>query len=265
MGILDHFEKIISISQEHGIEKCLYKGKTHLAYVTGKLGISPIQAVLFSHLLEKSYNNHIDLGEIAESIKCSKIRMLKYSSELEELEKKKLIRCRRGDGDISYRIPHEVSKSLQKFNEYKQEKKDNLTFFKFFSALAKLYEIRANNEYSYDTLKYETFDLINQNMHLAFCQEIMRYDLRKRDIMLFILFCLLFWKNSDDNIVPSDFEYLYDGLEEDFIGIRSELTEGKHPLMRKRYIEYTNNNGFEDTERWKLTDAEKHEFLSEQK
>ena len=49
MDILDHFEKIVEISQKLGIDKCLSKEsvKKHFDYVTDKLGISPLQAVLF--------------------------------------------------------------------------------------------------------------------------------------------------------------------------------------------------------------------------
>jgi len=49
---------------------------------------------------------------LAESIKCSKVRIIKYMNDCEELEKKKLIRCRRGDEGVSYRIPREVWNSL---------------------------------------------------------------------------------------------------------------------------------------------------------
>jgi hypothetical protein len=69
MGILDHIEKIVRISQKNGIDKCLIKGKTHIAYVSQKLGITPVQAALFSYVMEKSadkYNNSIN--DIARSI-----------------------------------------------------------------------------------------------------------------------------------------------------------------------------------------------------
>ena len=91
MGILDHIEKIVELSEKMGIDKCLSTGKKHYKYVTEKLCISPLQAVLFSHFLEKSGEERILISKIAESIKCSKVRIIKYASECEELEKKKLI------------------------------------------------------------------------------------------------------------------------------------------------------------------------------
>jgi len=93
MDILDKLEKIVEISRKYGISKCLPKGKAYFDYVKNKLDINPIQAVLFSHLMERSADNQILISEIADSIKCSKIRIIKYINECEELEKKKLIRC----------------------------------------------------------------------------------------------------------------------------------------------------------------------------
>ena len=90
MGILDHIEKTVEISKKYDIEKCLAKGKKHLDYITGKLGISPVQAVLFSHFLERSSDNHIGINDIAEAVKCSKVRIIKYMNECDVLEKKGL-------------------------------------------------------------------------------------------------------------------------------------------------------------------------------
>ncbi|MDR1837180.1 MAG: hypothetical protein LBQ89_05925, partial [Treponema sp.] len=270
MGILDHIEKIVKISRKRGIDKCLSakKGKKHFDYVTGKLGISPIQAVLFSHFLENDGVDELTDNKTAKSLKCSRIRLKKYlyGFEGEELEKKKIIRFARNNGKItSFSIPSDLINSLRKFNEYKPEKIDNLTIFKFFSVASKLYKIRENKEYTYDTLKCEIFDLINQNMHLTFCREIISNDLDEDDVILLILFCLLFWKDSNDCITSGDFEFLYedvgfmDGLVECW------LTGGSHPLMQRGYIEYTNSNGFANNKEWKLTETAKKELLSELK
>lgn len=260
--IFDHFEKIIIISQKYGIKKCSYKGKKHLDYVTRKLGINPIQAVLFSHFMERSNDSRIMISEIAKSIKCSLIRITKYMNECDELEKKKLIRCRRGDDGVTYRIPREVRESLQKFNEWKPEKIENITIFKFFTELGKIFKERENDELSYESMEGELLYLINQNMHLIFCSKIMNYKLDNDDLVLLILFCYLFWNNNDNNIGPHDIEFLYDD-ECDFSLVKYDLSDGCHLLMHGGYIAYSNDNSFANSESWKLSDREKKELLSE--
>ena len=190
MDILDHFEKIVELSQKQGIDKCLSEvgGKKHFKYVTDKLGISPIQAVLFSHFLERSSDNHIMISELAESIKCSKIRIIKYINECEELEKKRLIRCSRDSGSISYRVPCDVRDSLRKTNEYTPEKNENLAIAKFFTVLERLFDERGNNELTFESLSIELRELISLNMHLEFCKKIMSYNLPDDDLTLLICF-----------------------------------------------------------------------------
>jgi len=209
-SILDHVEKIVEIFTKNSIEKYLSEGRKHLDYVSKKMGINYIQAVLFSHFMEKSDYGCIRISEIAETIKCSKVRIIKYMNECEELGKKKLIRCSRNGNDVSYRIPHEVSDSLRKYNKFRPEKLDNLTMSKFFVTLEKVFDEMGNSELTYDTMKMEIKDLINQNMHLVFCRKIMSYNLYEDDLILLVCFCHFSGNNDDDNIGMYDIKFLFD-------------------------------------------------------
>jgi len=262
MDILDHIEKIVEIVQKYGFAKCQVTGKRHIDYLTGKLDISPLQAVLFSHFIEKSSDNRILISEIAESIKCSKVRIIKYMTECEELEKKKLIRCSRSEDDTSYRVPQEVRESLRKHNEYKPEKKDNLSIDKFFIVLEQLFEERSNNELTFEILTEELLDLVSKNMHLEFCKKIMSYKLDEYILILLICFCHLAGNNNDDNIGAHDIEFLYENKSV-YRAIERQLSDGSHGLIESKFIEFNNNNGFVNNESWKMSDMAKKELLSE--
>jgi hypothetical protein len=264
LDILDHFEKIVEISQKMGIDKCLTEGsgKKHFKYVTGKLGISPIQAVLFSHFLERSTESHIRISEIAESIKCSKIRIIKYINECDELEKKRLIRCSRDGGCSLYRVPGDVRDSLRKYNEYIPVKNENLAIAKFFAVLEQLFDERGNHELSFEDLTTELLELINLNMHLEFCKKLMGYGFDYDDLTLLICFCHLNANNNDDNITTFDIGFLYEDKSV-FNDIKISLSRGSHILIETKFIEFTNDNGFVNSDSWKLSDRAKKELLSE--
>jgi len=261
-SILDHIEKIVNISQKYGIDKCYPRGKKHFDYVTGKLGISPLQAVLFSHFMERCNENQIRISEIAESIKCSTVRILKYINECEELEKKKLIRCSRSNNSISFRIPIDVRDSIRKHNELRLETNENLSISKFFSILERLFEERDNDELTYDSLKAELLDIIKLNMHLEFCKKIMSYNLYEDDLILLICFCHLSGNNDDDNIGAHDFAFLYEDKS-----IASDVKRcfqiSDHTLINGKYIVPVNSDGFVNSEAWKVSDMAKKELLSE--
>ncbi|MCL2186613.1 MAG: ATP-binding protein [Treponema sp.] len=262
MGILDHLEKIIEISQKYGIEKCLVKAKKHLDYVTDKLGISPIQALLFSHFMERSDDNNIYVSEIASSIKCSKLKIIKYINDCDELEKKRLIRCKRENDNISFRVPRDVCDSLRKFNEFRPEKKDNLSIDQFFTHLERIFCERENDELTYDNMGAELLDLINQNMHLLFCKKIMSYRFANQELLFLICFCHLFGNNNDDNICGRDFKFLFENNTM-YRMVKKELSDGSHVLISTKFIDYNDNDGFVNSESWKLSDKAKKDLLSE--
>jgi hypothetical protein len=245
-SILDYINKIIEISRKNGIEKCLIIGKKYLDFVTKKLGINPIKAILFSHFMENSNNSSIMLSENAQTIKCSNIKIIKYMIEYEEHEKKKLIRFSRGEG-ISNRIPRNVWDSLRKNDEFKPEKLDNLTISKFFVTLEQIFEERSNNELTYESMTKEIFDLISQNMHLIFCKKLMSYNLYEDTLIFLVFFCHLFSNNDDDNIGAHDLKYLYD--EKYFYSdVKTSLIQGSHILIKHKYIVYTNNDSIVNTD-----------------
>jgi len=262
LGILDHLEKIIELSQKFGIEKCLFKGKKHIDYVTAKLGISPIQAVLFSHFMERSDDNNILVSEIASSIKCSKLKIIKYMNDCDALEKKRLIRCKRDRDSLSFRVPFGVCDSLRKFNEFRPEKNENLAIEQFFTVIERIFEERGNNELTYENMKYELLDVINMNMHLGFCKKIISYNLDKDDLVLLACFCHLAGNNNDDNIGEHDIKFLFEDSSW-FRMIKKSISEGYHTLINSKFIEYNDSEGFVNSESWKVSDMAKRELLAE--
>ncbi|MDR2434711.1 MAG: ATP-binding protein, partial [Treponema sp.] len=269
MGLMDHLEKIVTLSQKYGIDKCQNKGKIHFDYTTKKLGINNIQAILFSHFMEMSNDSRIMVSEIAQSIKCSTIRILKYLNDCEELEKKRLIRCSRDGSSISFRVPRDVRDSLRKYNEFRPERRENLSIGRFFSILKKLFEERDTKELSSSTLYIELNDLIKMNMHLEFCKKIMSCNLNWSDLVLLICFCHLAGNNDDNYIGDHDLEFLDDSLDDvdgfDFTINKLELTDSSHNLIKGNYVEFANDGGFKDSEHWKLTDEAKRDLLTELK
>ena len=266
MDILDHIEKIAEISREIGVDKCLSKieAKTHFDFVTAKLGISPVQAVMFSHFLERNHDFNIKVNEIADSVKCGYIKIIKYIKDFDELEKKRLIRCSRNRGEITYRVPINVWESLRKFNELKPEKKENLDTVELFTVMELMFEERKNNELTFDNLTTGLIELINLNRHLEFCKKIESYRLEDIDATLFIYFCHLFINEDDDNIGPYDLEGLYEDKNW-FNNVKKQLSHGHHNLIEAKYIEFNNDNNYVDTNSWKLSDNSKKDLFPDLK
>ncbi|MCL2193382.1 MAG: ATP-binding protein [Treponema sp.] len=262
MGILDHIEKIVELSKENGIDGCLDDGQDHLDYIAGKLGISPLQAALFAHFMESGTDIIIGIGDIAEALKCSKLRMIKYTNDCEELERKKLIRCRRDGNSVMYRVPRDVIDSIRKHNEFRPRKDENLGIEQFFDAIERIFDERENDELTPVVMREELLDLMNQNTHLAFCKTVKRHKLFNEDLMVLLRFCHLFANNNDDNISSHDISLLY-GNSFECRRVSKYLSNGSHHLMEMELIEHANSDGFVRSESWKLSEKAKKEFLFE--
>ena len=263
MNILDHIEKIVEMSNKYGINKSIQKGKIHFDYVNAKLGINSLQSVVFSQFMERCNDNNILISEIAKALNCSIVRIIKCMKECEVLEKKRLIRCSRGDNGTSYRVPREVRDSLLKNNDFTPEKIDNLSIKKLFYIIERIFKEKANNEISSEIMKMELFDLINQNIHLEFCQKIMSYKFEEDTLVLLICFCHLYGNNKDDSIMESDLTFLYDEEFDFSITAETDLNDGSHILMKNNLVEFKNDGGFGENNAWKLTDKAKNELLAE--
>ena len=264
MDILDHLEKIFQNCQEvgNGMDEYLSKEKQSINYVTKKLSISPMQALLFANFLAKSDDNSIQISDIASTIGCSQIRILKCMNDIDILEKKKLIRCSRNGRHITYRVPYEVSNSLRKSNKFISQENSKLSNEKFFTILEQLLDERRDDELTFDDMADELQNLIDLNMHLEFCRVIKGYKLDNDDLVLLLCFCHLYYNNNDDNIGIYDLNFLHENKVK-IKEIKKSLSIGSHYLIEKKLVEYNNDNGLIDNESWKLSDRAKKELLSD--
>jgi hypothetical protein len=210
------------------------------------------------------------MNDIAESIKCNKIQLVKYMDDFEELERKQFIRCRRRVNEYrkrkempTYRVPVEIIEAVRKGNVFVPPDYKNLTIRIFFSVLRDLIEQRKEGELTFTAFVDEISDLLNNNMHLEFCKKIKWYQLDQPDATLLLQFCDLYVNNDDDMISIHDLEGIQDD-ELDFDIIMRELYTGESRLMEHDgLIENKNNDGLADPDYFHLTEKAKNELLAE--
>jgi AAA+ superfamily predicted ATPase len=190
--------------------------------------------------------------------------------DFDELEKRKFVRCCRSVEHNSrdsrrlptYRVPVGVINAVRKGEGYKAEEHRNLSIDVFFDMVDDLFDQRTEGELTYDGLVNDSRDLVNDNMHLLFSQKIRAWNFSSSQVVLLLRFCNLFVTNDDDCIGIHDLENIFDGRSE-LRRIERDLKEGKHRFMEMELIENANNDGFGDTEYYKLTDKAKENLLSE--
>lgn len=263
LGILAHIEKIVELSENSELNNEFFeKAKPHIDLLKKRLQLNDMQVVLLSHFIDKSEDHSIYISEISKTIGCRTIKLLQYMSDIDVLEKRRLIRCSRRNGEQTYfRVPREVLDSFIEDKEYIPANKKNISLADFFLELEKLFDERKENELTYMGLIDEIDSLFEDNSQLTFVEKTEAYNLGCMDKLLLLRFCLLFVRDKDDNIGLYDFEDFF----ERYAGSRlyNSLQKQYNALFDYKLIENAYNDGFIDVESFKLTDFAKKELLSE--
>jgi hypothetical protein len=270
-ALLDHLEKIVALSEETGFSDDFFeKAKQPLEAAASVLKLTQTQTALFSHFLNQCDDENIQINKIAKSLKCGKIRLLKYLEDFEVLENRKLIKCRRSVNERRnreempvYRVPMEVIQSIRKGTAYTPPDYKNIPIEDLFDILGELFEQRTEGELTYEVLLDEIRDLINGNMQLEFCRKIKWYQLDPYAVILLLRFCDLYVNDDDDRVGMHDLNDIYE-YRHVFHHIERSLKSGELDLMNDfGLIENVNDDGLGDSEYFCLTDKAKHELLAE--
>lgn len=261
--LLDAFEKIVELSRDSELSADFFKAaRPEIKFISKKLSLSDMQAVLLSVFIDKSEDSRIRASEIASFLGIGTIRMLKQIDEIEGLVEKGYIKGSSRRDDRTYRVPSQVIKAMRQ-NEpviYTVEPVRNTQdFFDRFNSLAK---DKHRDEIEYEVLEEKTLDMLKDISDTVFARSIDRLGIRTPEILLFIFMAHLYVQNNDDNIRFSDIEDLYDD-EEIPTSIKRELRSHEHVLFELGLIENVNEDGIARPDAFKLTDKAKQEIIGE--
>jgi SpoVK/Ycf46/Vps4 family AAA+-type ATPase len=218
-----------------------------------------------------SDNKSIEMNDIAGSLKCNKIQLLKYMDDFDELERKQFIRCRRSVNGRknrkeapTYRVPMEVIEAIRKGIVFIPPVYKNISIENLFDALDELMQKRIDGELAFEPFINETRDLINNNMHLEFCRKIKWYQLDEHDVTTLFRFCDLYVNQDDDKVGMHDLEDIYDDRRNFRHMVEQRLVSGDSCLIKQHgLIENVNEDGLADPGFFHLTEKAKNELLSE--
>jgi len=265
LDLLTAIELIVEMSAGSNLGDSLFvAAEESIVYVSKKLHVTPMQAILFSVFVDKSDDPHIEYSDLAEHFSCRPVRIIRYAKDIDVLLKKRLLWGNgEPNGSIGYSVPNRVLEALKQNKAYKPKKQSNLNIEDFFIALSELFEQKMNNSFTYTMFVEEVNLLLLQNKHLLFVRKLENFKISGDDIkILLIFFCIQFVEEADDHIQPWDYKDLLENkIREQMIS--RGLSDGSNKLFSFNLVEYSNVGGFTDRNSFKLTDFAKKELLSE--
>ena len=188
--------------------------------------------------------------------------MIRYMNDIDTLEHREFIRCCRERNRVSYRVPFEVIEAFKHNERYIPRKSTGLTCQELFGELEDIFELRKDNEITYEVMVQKIDNLFKDNNELEYVSRVEQYDLSEETKMLLVLFSHLCVNNNDDNIGFHDLDFLYDSKRV-WNRVKSRLVKGDHILFLMTMIENNNDDGMVDRESFRMTDNAKSELFSE--
>jgi hypothetical protein len=270
--IFDHIERIVELSQKKGMEAEFFnEAAGSLELVGAILHITPVQTLLFSHILAEKNDRPVSPAEIGTALNCGRIKLLRYDADFDILREKKLIRCSaknaRRDGDgmehRTYFVPREVIKALRSGVEYEPVRHKNISAEEFFELVEDLFSEKRQGGVNQAELTFELHELARQNPCLGISAALIRLRLTSLDLLLLIFMC--YDAVITGGAVPvtfSDLSYLYDSRT-DYHSVKRSLMDGSNVLLRHNLIQGANENGFAGRDSFELTEKTKNEFLGD--
>lgn len=262
-NILEAFEYIVELAEDSQLGDELFeKAATHIRYAARKLKLTPMQTVLLSIFIDRSEDNRIMNSEIARYVGCRTTKILRLSDDIDVLESKHYLRASRSRRSLTYRVPGDVLTALRKNSPYVFKPEPVLDTRAFFDRFASLMSEKSEDEQTYESLKIETMEMLEEIRESVFATELRRRSLNDTDTLLFVFMAHLFVENNDDKIGFHDIDDIFD--DDEIPGfIKREFRTCTSDLFRRELIENVNEDGMARSDSFKLTESAKEIFLDE--
>ena len=259
-NLLKNIEQIIELSENSELSDEFFdQAKPYINFVKDKLQLTDMAALFFAVFVENNDTGYSSVKKLSNHFKCRKIHIMRYGESFLELERRRLIRCKRSDNEIGYRIPAEVIYALHDGREIEPREISDLSQDDFFSRVNELFTERKESEIRYDHLVIEMNELVNANLHLNVCKIIKKHRYTDIEEILLLYICHALVNNDDDFVSFFEMQLIFE--IKDLSAIKKSLKRGNNSLIEDLWIENIRSEGFSDVNHYQLTDKAKRELI----
>ena len=260
--LLQAIERVVELSRDSKLsDDFLLQASAEIGFLCDSFGISEVQAVLFCICMERG-PRCVDYDDLAHHLDLSKIRILRYASDIDALVHRRLLRYRDAKEEDDFDVPVPVIRSLKHNEVYEQPKRTGLDCSELFDLLREWFDDLNNSAISEDDLNGEIEALFKENKQVGFARQMLDIHVTRESRLLLTLFCHLLVNEDDNDVRFGQMENVFANHAR-FNRVRSLLRSGVHELMRANLIEHRCEDGIADPNRYSMTEHAKRTLLAE--
>ena len=210
--VLSAMSDIVAKSRDSKLSEDFFKAiKAPVAYLAKMYKLTPMQCVLFSLIAEGDGYDNISIGAMIKNLGCSRLLILQYSNDIEELERRQLIvLCNAFMGhEVMYSIPGGIMESIVNNKPHVVIESDKPSFGIFFKAVDNFLSQLRNHCTKYDETEVKINKLLEENKDLHFVKAFNALNYDSIDKMILLILCSVVVNQASDKI---DFEETMDLL-----------------------------------------------------
>jgi len=263
-SLLQTIENIVEVSKDSKLDmNNLIIVNDDIRFLADSFGITMQQAVLFCVCMEKG-PRRVDFDDLASFLDISKIAALRFSSDIDALVRRRLLRYRDIKDEDDFDIPTAVIRCLKHNEVYELPKRSGLDCAELFDLLNLWFEDLGDDAISAKEMQEELSVLLDENPQVAFARKIKELHLCNEDQLLLVFFCHLLINDDDNDVRFGQMCAVFTNTG-NFNRAKGELRNGEHVLQKMKMIEFLCEDGIADNTRYKLTEDAKRNLLGELK
>lgn len=242
-NLISMIEKIAKKSAANGLKfKQTVEMPKEISILTDFLQITPVEAVLFSVIVELSLTRHVNFEELSSHFRCSPLKIIGMMNEIETLIKKGLInkvsRSRGGDNSINnvhFQIAPGVIEMMLEKNPEKMIRTLKFDLPKFLEKISNMTSEREHKQISTRQFISSIEELISNNRDLDFVNYVDKQLIKtvNKSVTFLLAFTIL---TSNRNYEISELsDIIFDDITERF-SFQQEIIQQVGELWIKEFI-----------------------------
>ena len=268
MTVLQLMERVALMAENCGLSDSFQEDVEPYAAALGKhLDITPIQAVLYSVILDQCGESKLRLSTISEYIGVRNARFMQYRRDIDALERKRYIfRSESGSGsskDVLFYVPKEALDALNHNQAYESPSLSNLGYYECMNRLSGIFNERYFDGRPYNYMEADVLALIEGNQHHKVCKNLLALKRDWDSIQDWMLVVALCCKTvmGDGSLCAYDLKKIFDGFAANVFLLK--ITNNSSLAQKEGFVELCLPDDPEDLTTVTLTDKARNALFGE--